>query len=41
MKDKYPWLDQVDEQRNMSDKEMLDKYVDLEKSCLSIHKKII
>ena len=34
-KDKYLWLDQGDERRNMSDKEMLDKYVDLEKSCLS------
>ena len=34
-KDKYPWLDQVEEKRNMSDKEILDKYVDLEKLCLS------
>ena len=34
-KDKYPWLDQGNERRNMSDKEILDKYVDLEKSCLS------
>ena len=32
MKDKYPWLDQGDKWRNMSDKEILDKYVDLEKS---------
>ena len=35
MKDKYPWLDQGDERRNMSDKEILDKYVDLENSCLA------
>ena len=35
MKDKYPWLDQGNERRNMSDKEILDKYVDLERSCLS------
>ena len=35
MKDKYPWLDQNHERRNMSDKEILDKYADLEKSCLS------
>ena len=35
MNDKYPWLDQVDERRNLSDKEILDKYVDLEKTCLS------
>ena len=35
MKEKYPWLDQDDERRNMSDRKILDKYVDLEKSCLS------
>ena len=35
MKDKYPWLEQDNEKRNMSDREILDKYVDLEKSCLS------
>ena len=34
MKGKYPWLEQDDERRNMSDREILDKYVDLEKSCL-------
>ena len=34
-KDKYPWLDQGVEGRNMPDKEILDKYVDLEKSSLS------
>ena len=32
-KDKYPWLDQGNERRNMSEKEILDKYVDYEKSC--------
>ena len=31
---KYPWLDQDDERRNVSDKQILEKYVDLEKSCL-------
>ena len=31
--EKYPWLNQ-DVRRNMS-KEILEKYVDLEKSCLS------
>ena len=35
MKDKYPWLDQGGERRNLSDKEILGKYVDLEKCCLS------
>ena len=34
-KDKYPWLDQGDKRRNISDREILDKYVDLEKSCLT------
>ena len=32
---RYPWLCQVDERRSMSNREILDKYVDLEKSCLS------
>ena len=32
-KDKYQWLDKDDE-RSMSDKEILEKYVYLEKSCL-------
>ena len=35
MKDRYPWLDQGNRRRNMSDKEILDKNVYLEKSCLS------
>ena len=39
MKDKYPWLDQGNERRNMSDKEILDKYVILEKSSLSVSEK--
>ena len=35
MKDKYSWLDQGDKRRHISDEEILDKYVDKEKSCLS------
>ena len=35
MKEKYLWLEQDDKRRNVSDKEILDKYVDLDKSCLS------
>ena len=35
MKEKYPWLEQDNERRNMSDREIYDKYVDLEKSFLS------
>ena len=27
--DKYPWLDLKDERRNMTDREMLEKYIDL------------
>ena len=34
MKEKYPWLEPDDERRNMSEKEILDKYIDLDKSCL-------
>ena len=32
---KYPWLDSSDERKYMSDEEILDKYVDLDKSCLT------
>ena len=35
MKEKYPWLEQDYERRNMSVRGILDKYVGLEKSCLS------
>ena len=34
MKVKYPWLEPDDERRKMSDRKILDKYVDLDKSCL-------
>ena len=30
----YPWLDPSDERKYMTDQELLDKYIDLEKSCL-------
>ena len=33
--DKDPWLDKDDERRNISDKEILEKYIDLEQLCLS------
>ena len=32
--DKYPWLDPEDK-RNMTDREILEKYIDLETSCLN------
>ena len=33
--DKYPWLDPEDERRNMMDREILEKYIDLGTSCLN------
>ena len=33
--DKYPWLDPEDERRNMTDREILEKFIDLGTSCLN------
>ena len=33
-KEKYPWLDDADERKYMTDKEVLDKYINLKDSCL-------
>ena len=33
-KEKYPWLDDTDERKYMTDREILDKYIDLKDSCL-------
>ena len=33
-KEKYPWLDPSDERKYMTDREILEKYIDLEKSYL-------
>ena len=33
--DKYPWLDDSDERKHMTDREILDKYINLEVSCLT------
>ena len=38
--DKYPWLDPEDERRNMKDREILEKYIDLEMSCLNKKEKV-
>ena len=38
--DEYPWLDPDDERRHMTDKEIVDKYIDLDNSCLSKEEKI-
>ena len=32
--EKYPWLDKMDERKNMSDREILEKYIDLSNTCL-------
>ena len=34
-KGKYPWLDDADEWKYMTDKEILDKYINLKESCLN------
>ena len=33
--DKYPWLSPDDKRRNMTDREILEKYIDSETSCLN------
>ena len=33
--DKYPWVDDSDKRKHMTDREILDKYIDLEGSCLT------
>ena len=38
--DKYPWLDPEDKRRNMTDREILEKYIDLEMSCLNKKEKV-
>ena len=38
-KDKYPWLDDSDERKYMSDREILDKYSNLDNSCLTKQEK--
>ena len=38
--DKYPWLDPEDVRRNMTDREILEKYIDLKNSCLNEEEKV-
>ena len=38
--DKYPWLDPEDERRNMTDREILEKYINLGTSCLNKEEKL-
>ena len=37
--EKYPWLDDSDERKCMTDKEVLEKYINLDNSCLSKQEK--
>ena len=39
-KDEYPWLEDSDERKHMGDKEILDKYIELDKSCLTDSEKM-
>ena len=34
-KEKYPWLDPSDERKYMTYRQILEKYIDLEKTCLT------
>ena len=34
-RDNYPWLADSDERKHMTDKEILDKYIDLDSLCLT------
>ena len=40
LEDKYPWLDPDDDQRHMTDREILEKYSNLDNSCLNEEEKI-
>ena len=38
--DKYPWLDPDDERKHMTDRQILEKYINLNNSCLVKEEKI-
>ena len=40
LKDKYPWFDPDDDQRHKTDREILEKYINLDNSCLNEEEKI-
>ena len=40
LEDRYPWLDPEDDRRHMTDKEILEKYINLNNSCLNKQGKI-
>ena len=35
LKEKYPWFDNKDKRKYMTDREILDKYINLDNSCLT------
>ena len=37
--ERYPWLDSSDKRKYMTDQEILDKYIDLDSSCLTKEEK--
>ena len=39
-KDKYPWLDDSDERKYMTDREILEKHINLDNSCLTESEKV-
>ena len=39
-RDNYPWLDPGDDRRHMTDREILEKYINLDNSCLSKGEKV-
>ena len=39
LEENYPWLDSSDERKYMTDREILDKCIDLESSCLTKRKR--
>ena len=40
LRDKYPWLDPADNRRHMTDREILEKHINLDNSCLNEEEKI-
>ena len=39
-RDQYPWFDPDDDRRHMTDKEILEKYINLDNSCLNKEEKV-
>ena len=40
LEDRYPWLDPEDDRKHMTDREILEKYINLNNSCLNKEEKI-